>query len=288
MSTNKFLYKYRGVSGKTKSGDRILDLNINNIINNEFYAANKEELNDPNEFYVDDDNLVKFYKNIDRIYSDALVLNEYSLISKKDLEKIVGEEIGLIKIPKSIRKTYRKTRTVDSEEFYTGVRKAIKKIEDLYNMLMNKKEQLGVFSLTDRPDNELMWAHYAESHKGFLIQYDYNSIAKDKDFFKIEYKISPPRLGILDLINSDNLVLKLAGIKSKEWEYESEYRLIKLTGGTNPFYEKQTIKGIYFGANMEENIKEYIYERLQELDLEFFKMRPKKGSYKLETIPYKE
>src|SRR5699024_11661048 len=81
------------------------------------------------------------------------------------------DALPILKIPKSIRKTYRKTRTVDSEEFYTGVRKAVKKIEDLYNMLMNKKEQLGVFSLTeDRKSTRLNSSHVSISYAVFCLK----------------------------------------------------------------------------------------------------------------------
>ena len=48
------------------------------------------------------------------------------------------------------------------------------KIQELSEKIIAFRDYAGVYSLSKSqsgiPDNELMWAHYAESHKGFCIE----------------------------------------------------------------------------------------------------------------------
>lgn len=57
-------------------------------------------------------------------------------------------------------------------------------------------EKFGILSLTTKKDNLLMWSHYANSHKGLVIEFDLNNdffnTQIDAEFFcgklhKIEY-----------------------------------------------------------------------------------------------------
>lgn len=49
---------------------------------------------------------------------------------------------------------------------------------DTSSFLKNFRDTMGVLSLTKRFDNQLMWAHYADSHKGIVLEFDPSS-----DFF---------------------------------------------------------------------------------------------------------
>jgi len=68
---------------------------------------------------------------------------------------------------------------------------------------------IGVYSLSESscPDNELMWAHYANSHKGFCIAYDVDllkqsgSTDKDIELIKVKYADSPANIGLMDIRN---------------------------------------------------------------------------------------
>lgn len=76
----------------------------------------------------------------------------------------------------------------------------------------------------------LMWSHYANSHKGMCVKYRFK-----KDFFK-EYMVgSKELLFICPVIYEENIQQtgnqkRLMGnellIKSKDWEYENEKRMI--------------------------------------------------------------
>lgn len=92
-------------------------------------------------------------------------------------------------------------------------------------------DQLGILSLTETPDNLLMWAHYAASHEGFVIGVDENHSyfnckrSSDDDLrrlSKVKYVEKRPSLSMTQLTVEDVLLTK-----SRQWEYEKEWRILR-------------------------------------------------------------
>lgn len=89
---------------------------------------------------------------------------------------------------------------------------------------------IGILSLTENLNNELMWAHYANSHRGYVIEFDsshefFNRRRTTKDEFfhlrKVAYLDRNEKDITLGDLNSDFFVTK-----SKAWEYEQEWRIL--------------------------------------------------------------
>lgn len=91
-------------------------------------------------------------------------------------------------------------------------------------------KHFGVLSLTEAPDNLLMWAHYGDSHRGVVLGFD-----EQHPFFqgpeivnglgrinKVEYNQTRPVLSPTTR-NHPKIFLR----KSTEWAYEREWRLIR-------------------------------------------------------------
>jgi len=89
---------------------------------------------------------------------------------------------------------------------------------------------VGTLSLTEKPDNLLMWAHYAKSHEGFVIGF------KTADPFlsrpgaranaannlrKVRYSKRRGKLKFLTSLGLEEMYFT----KSLEWEYEQEWRM---------------------------------------------------------------
>ncbi len=116
--------------------------------------------------------------------------------------------------------------------------------------------QSGIISLCENGDNHLMWAHYADEHKGMLIQFDNskplfaNSIRNidgnlcrfKKDIFGtttetpklVTYQAELPKFSQASEANPDcpndfylkKFYQKVLFTKANIWSYESEYRSI--------------------------------------------------------------
>lgn len=117
--------------------------------------------------------------------------------------------------------------------------------------------------------DELMWAHYADSHKGICIKYNFpNSLSLlfDEDtptkisYFK-DVKYSSDTLN--NYSNKDNITLEDAFfLKSKRWEYENELRYLYFDLNSKNLHETidipNCIESIYFGLKCSELDKKTI------------------------------
>jgi len=89
---------------------------------------------------------------------------------------------------------------------------------------------VGILSLTEAPDDLLMWAHYADSHRGILVGFDerhafFNRRRSENDEFyflrKVVYADLPPAPSILALEGDAMFVTK-----GTKWAYEREWRML--------------------------------------------------------------
>lgn len=84
-------------------------------------------------------------------------------------------------------------------------------------------KELGIISFTEEKDNLLMWAHYAEEHRGMVIEFD-----TEHSFFCSEsnYKLLPVMYRKSRLNKLGNFLMEPYFHKSNEWAYEKEHRLL--------------------------------------------------------------
>ena len=137
--------------------------------------------------------------------------------------------------------------------------------------------------------SSIMWAHYADYHKGFALSYDMKSLILSK----------PNGIMILPVIYSDvrydatNLLgwatakmlglpmnridqldkIKSALYKSSEWAYEKEWRLINSAdqAHTHPSL-KYAPTGIYYGSRISEINKKILHNMATEKGLKEYEM----------------
>ncbi len=102
----------------------------------------------------------------------------------------------------------------------------------LKELLFQKLDKaLGILSLTEAPSDLLMWAHYAASHSGFVVEFDgmhpwfWGKLADTDEFRhlrKVTYIEQPLSLYLSDWDGQDVFYSKL-----KNWAYEQEWRVIR-------------------------------------------------------------
>ncbi|ROM60417.1 DUF2971 domain-containing protein [Pseudomonas rhodesiae] len=130
-------------------------------------------------------------------------------------------------------------------------------------------QHFGVLCLSERHDDLLMWAHYADCHKGFVIEFDsdspfFHQRRSEKDDLRylrpVVYSKERPAITLTDTDMSELFLTK-----SEHWEYEKEWRMVvgladadKIipdVGGDICLYEfpAEAVKAIFVGSKMQED-----------------------------------
>ena len=115
--------------------------------------------------------------------------------------------------------------------------------------------------------NELMWAHYADSHKGICIKYKFptdvtttgsennNYVAYFKD---VEYTSDLKKYSKQNTINMKDAFF----VKGKSWKYENELRLLYYNPTNHDSHISlpisNCIEAVYFGIKCSEKDKQTI------------------------------
>ena len=188
--------------------------------------------------------------------------------------------------------------TNDSEidSFVSNRRNEVMDMVDLYFPLLatfvNKRTAtIACFSETIK--SVTMWSHYADYHKGFVLEYDlrptlsngipnvgiYPVIYDDKRYDGTQYILWEflRMLGV-KLPNPDTLsYIKCALHKSSQWEYEKEWRLIDSNLRDNIISENKTwvsLKptAIYYGTNISSDNKNRLHSIAQGKNLKEYNM----------------
>ena len=154
------------------------------------------------------------------------------------------------------------------------------------NEIIEKQHKLfGVFSVTAKNNNVLMWAHYANEHQGFCVGFDsyklfnlFNSGRK-----KLNYEDKYPVISSTD--DRTLKIIKMFYTKAKYWKYEEEYRLLKADySNISEEIDKEIITEIILGYKMSTSDRRDIL-KLISLELPHVKVyeaKPKFKSFELE------
>jgi len=112
----------------------------------------------------------------------------------------------------------------------------------------------GLLSLTSKADNLLMWAHYANSHRGFCVGFDRDilfSVVKGT-LGPVSYQEDFPFVPMFPPANEpDTTMISMLNTKSPHWAYEDEFRLSR-HGGSNKVFQlpPEGITEVVLGASM--------------------------------------
>ena len=122
-----------------------------------------------------------------------------------------------------------------------------KPLSALINFNNESRKDIYIFSMSEDYDSDTMWAYYANSNKGFCIEYDYDKV-KDLPFdkkkllislYKVVYKDNFDEYSFSDMLQyylggkKDDELLKRANMqtltamitKLSRWKKEKEWRI---------------------------------------------------------------
>lgn len=164
----------------------------------------------------------------------------------------------------------------------------------------NFKAAFKFCSFSERVDSTLMWSHYADYHKGFCIEYDISTIHPTNHVSRFLYpaiyseKIFDATPYIINKTGNkpvNFLHLNLAGLmKSKDWEYEKEWRLLFSNGAieTEQSYLMPTPKTVYLGSHINEQNALILIDICKNLNIPMKKMRHSSSSFNMIPIDINE
>ncbi len=106
----------------------------------------------------------------------------------------------------------------------------VERVSSLLDGFLN--ENVGVLCLSEVRDSILMWGHYTDNHRGFVVGFDSNSSffsnrRSEQDEFgflrRVDYQRQRP-----NVVLSDSSSPACFQTKSEHWAYEKEWRLVRV------------------------------------------------------------
>ena len=198
---------------------------------------------------------------------DKMLTNDFSIKIKCDIENLYNyTPININTIKSILNEQLWLSHTNSFNDPVDPSIKQFKKYKEDYNYLL---DSIKVGCLTTKNDNTLMWSHYADKHIGICIEYDIGKIYEKDNLIinKVNYNIpiiTNKSIADNEILEIDNIkrLIELFSIKSEDWKYEKEYRIL--------YYDKERkkdgiliecpIKSISFGTETSEDDKNLIYE----------------------------
>lgn len=211
----QFLYKYRTIN--STGLDRI-------FTNNEIFLPDPTKFNDP----FDCKPKITTHKrqvNNNQFFK-SLIKEKFPHLTKKETQHLLATNIWIKRL------------------------KTQEGLEDFFKIFI---KGFGIYSLSETPDDILMWSHYSDSHNGICLQFK-ASIESTIfwEAYKVTYQTNYPIINIMNLGNIYQFY-ELFCTKSDHWFYEKERRVIKTPdeGGSRPYsFEPELLTGVIVGAKM--------------------------------------
>lgn len=156
--------------------------------------------------------------------------------------------------------------------------------------------EIRILCLSEKYNDILMWSHYADGHRGFVLQFDTEALLQN--FKQRPQKVFYPPVesypSIKDFNERDCTHMFLI-TKSSQWEYEEEWRiLMHIEDKDNPNeegkvykFEKSLIAGIILGCEMKDPKKEKISEWIREYhpQVKIYDAIKDENFYNIKTAP---
>ena len=135
-----------------------------------------------------------------------------------------------------------------------------------YSAADNIEKSIGVTCFSENYNNTLMWSHYANSHKGLVLEFkkDING-SLSKGMLPVNYFENYPIINVSDYTEEQmiSIVYQVICAKGIDWEYENEWRTVTADGSGLKKFDKSELTGLIFGLNTDEKDKKEIFDLIQ-------------------------
>lgn len=233
----KKLYKYRDITLAT----------LDNLVEGRLWASTPTSFNDPYDSGV---GIIK--NSLDRqdtFWNNWIKEKSFAeYLSADDLKQVFQSSDRLKALELKVRSKYQIAPPIIFD--LINLRHQIeRRISEL-----NKKckSSINVCSFSAIKDSFLLWAHYANNHKGMCIEYDLPDYQphdmEGRRLFPVIY--SNELFDASDYEHSQYLPLIASIYKHSDWSYEEEWRYVDIVNPVSPgrYFHLNKCTGIYFGS----------------------------------------
>lgn len=287
------LYKYRRFSPD----------HLDALHNNALWMSAPENFNDP-------------YESALRFDPDRFIVEDMEpsdFISMTDeLQRAVraGELWQPPKIEHPIREGDWRAKTIrslsattpcDTEEFIKLIELFFEKQarESVELMAKGFRANFSVLSLSATLASHLMWAHYSDDHRGFVLEYDFSRLS----YFDLRRRLCFPvfythkirdatrYLAKTDMRDYNNLFGQLMClVKNAEWAYEREWRIVHAIGGSfaNSEIAMPEPSAIILGSRASTDNERTMYDYCRSREIPLRRIVQQADNYGLNTIDVTE
>jgi len=234
-SEPEILYKYRSLSGDNFKFTHDI------FMKNELYFPHPDQINDPFDCKIPP-------------YLDNLTKEDVIEFVKKVDPKKVEDRVG------------------DFDKWKQGILNAsLSEIVKSWEQGLKSQQDVGVLSFSKKYSDILMWAHYADSHKGICIGFDscelsftFRGMPLPPEQVKYPKYNEYPKWNPFDVIevtpsSSEEICDILYFTKSRDWKYEEEWRIIfPANGRTLQKINPNALVSVHFGCQIAKDDKETV------------------------------
>ncbi len=225
MTTPSRLYKYRSLR---KGKDRQHAVNALRI--NEIYLAVFDEFNDPFDCHFRIEAITK------RHVARTLLQKLNPEMKESELEDLVTQELTPQKVMENERKMLLQVQEINSK--------------------------VGIFSMSARRDDLLMWSHYADGHKGICLEF----ATREETLFgctieQVRYEKEYPVFNASKEPGQE-YVRRYLTTKSQHWSYEEEWRILHYDRHGRQHFPAEELSGVILGAKISPRDQKTILEIL--------------------------
>ncbi len=153
-------------------------------------------------------------------------------------------------------------------------------------------QTFGIYSLSKFATDELLWAYYADAHRGFCLEYELDELLAYKlageSWTTVNYQDEVPNIELNDVESieksRDRAITKFIGTKSNRWRHEAEIRIVVGKAGLFD-YDFRALKAIYFGARSTQHLRRRVMRTMAGRGLRYFEVTPSGKTYALKFSP---
>ncbi len=163
-------------------------------------------------------------------------------------------------------------------------------VEGMKDEEIKFKKNVRICCFSEDYNSILMWSHYGGDHTGVCLEYDIYSLDPKKDIgrgrlFPVLYLKTPKDM--THRLDTDReqvrgvALLHTSLIKSIEWSYEHEWRLVCSLDDNKAAFPLPKLTTIYIGYRMDDKMRDAIIVEAKKQGICVKKMYPNFGKYEI-------